>query len=66
MSSKTRLVKTVLWAGIVYYCLLQWFLVGKEKQMTDQIQREPDGEALNVTSSGSLTAWLETTAIPVK
>lgn len=34
--------------------------------MTEQIQREPDGEALNVTSSGSLTAWLENTAIPVK
>ena len=35
--------------------------------MTAQTRREPDGEALNFTSFlGSLTAWLETTALPVK
>lgn len=50
MSPKTELVETVLRAGILYCCLLQWCLASKEKQMTDQIRRELDGEALNVTS----------------
>lgn len=48
MSLKTQLVETVPRAGILYCCLPRWFLAGKEKQMTDQVQREPDGEALNV------------------